>query len=279
MAERIKITIRASGAHPDVLTVEDAMRQVLDFFELLTKEGDDLPSVEWRLSKASINSPFHMEGEAISLHPSVDVTVVARAQKMALAKSLRDVVSNRLPSDPQFDTKIAKRFFERNMNGIGLTEIDFEMGNPVEVTPQVAKRAIEVIERRFDSGLYDFPHPKEELGSIEGTLSHVGTHRNEPAVRIIESRTKEKVWCRLSAELQRTFEGKTTFDDVWKHRRVRVRGRIKYESSGAIDYVLASDILKFDDREVSVDELRDPEFTSGLSVIEYLDRFRDGSLG
>ena len=33
--ERIKITVRPSGSHPDVLTIEDAMRQVLDIFEML----------------------------------------------------------------------------------------------------------------------------------------------------------------------------------------------------------------------------------------------------
>ena len=35
MPERIKIIVRASGAHPDVLTIEDAMSQVLDIFEML----------------------------------------------------------------------------------------------------------------------------------------------------------------------------------------------------------------------------------------------------
>lgn len=277
MAERVKVTVRASSAHPDVLTVQDAMRQVLDFFELLAKEGE--PSVEWRLSKASTNSPFSIEGEAISLHPSVDITVVARAQKLALESSLRDIVSNRLPNDPLFDIRIAKRFFERNTNGIGLTEIDFETGDVINVTPQVARQAVETIIQQPENDLYEFAHPREEVGSVEGTLSYVGTHWNAPAVQIIDSRTKEKVWCRLSADLQRSFDGKTTFDDVWKHRRVRIRGRIKYKSDGAIDYVLSSDITKIDERQVTLDEIRDREFTSGLSVVEYLDRFRDGSLG
>ncbi|MCA3559685.1 MAG: hypothetical protein IOC82_01485 [Aestuariivirga sp.] len=277
MAERVKVTVRASGAHPDVLTILDAMRQVLDFFQLLAKEGE--PGIEWRLSKASTNSPFYIVGEAVSLHAGVDVTVVARSQKQALEHSLRDIVSNRLPIDPLFDIKIAKRFFERNTNGIGVTEIDFETGDIIKVTPQVARQAVETIVRQPENALYEFVRPTEEVGSIEGTLFYVGTHRKAPAVQIIDSRTKEKVWCRLSAELERSFDGKTTFDDVWKHRRVRIRGRIKYKDDGAIDYVLSSDITKIVERQVSLDEIQDREFTGGLSVVEYLDRFRDGSLG
>jgi len=48
--ERITITVRASGAHPDVLTIQDAMRQVLDIFELLTSGSASLPGIEWKLA-------------------------------------------------------------------------------------------------------------------------------------------------------------------------------------------------------------------------------------
>jgi hypothetical protein len=272
--ERIKITVRASGAHPDILTIQDAMLQVLDVFDMLEK----VPGVEWKLHAATTNSPLHVEGEAVSLEPSVDVTVIARAQKQQLAKSLREITHGRAPADPDFSIKNAKRVLNRNLNGVGSTEIDFEDGELITVTPKIAKEAIEVLESK-PAAFFDAPTAREELGSVEGTLQDVGTHYNYPAVRIFESRKKESLWCRLSAELQGEFQDKTTYADVWQHRRVIVRGRIKYGEDGEIVFVLATDIRRIDGREVSLDELKDKDFTGGLSVVDYLDRFRDGALG
>jgi hypothetical protein len=272
--ERIKITVRASGAHPDVLTVQDAMRQVLDIFDMI----ESIPGVEWRLVHATTNSPFFVEGEAISLEPSVDVSVVARSQKQNLARNLREITKGRPPLDPDFRVKPAKRFLNRNLNGVGTTEIDLELGEPITVTPRVAQEAIHVLEHR-PTNLYDITSAREEIGSLEGTLSEVGTYYNYPAIRIIEGRTKDPLWCRLSTELQEEFQDKASFADVWRHRRVFVRGRIKYNVDGEIESVFASDIRQIDVPEVSLDAIRDPDFTGGLSIGEYLDRFRDGALG
>jgi hypothetical protein len=278
--ELVKITVRASDAHPDVLTVQDAMRQVLDVFALLKSGAKDESGLEWNLLRASTNSPFQVDGEAVSLRPSVDITVVARAQKMSLARNLREVIHGKLPDDPDFEVRVVKGLMARNLNGIGATEIDLGIGETIIVTPVIARAAMQTIEKRSPSTLYDMPHPREEIGSIEGTLSTLGTHWNAPAVRVHDYRTKSLVWCRLSAQLQKEFDGKTTFDDVWRHRRVRVRGRIKYDLDGGIDYVLATDILKQEERAaVPIERLRDPDFTGGLSIGEYLDRFRDGALG
>jgi hypothetical protein len=274
VSERITITVRASGAHPDVLTVQDAMRQVLDFFEML----GTTPGVEWKLVSATTNTPLSVVGEAISLVPSVDVTVIARAQKQALAQNLRDIFSGRPPSDPSFPIKIAKRALARNLNGIGATKIDFEHGEPITFTPRAAEEAIHTLEHK-PATFYDLAAAREEWGSVEGTLSDVATHYNVPAVRIIESRTRDPVWCRLSAELETEFQDKATFKDVWAHRRVRARGLIKYGEGGGILYMLANDVRRIEEKEVSLELIKDPNFTGGLSIAEYLDRFRDGTLG
>lgn len=277
MPELVKITVRASEAHPDVLTVQDAMRQVLDIFAML--QGDDA-GVEWKLLRASTNSPFHIEGEAVSFIPNVDISVIARAQKTALARNLREVVSGRTPNDPEFEIKTAKGLLARNLNGIGSTEIDLGLGEPIVVTPTVARVAIQALDRSpATSDLFEMPHPRDEIGSIEGKLLTLGTHWNHPAVLVQEGLSKVRVWCRLSADLAKTFESKTSFQDVWQHRPVRVRGRIKFDQSGNYDYVLASDIIRLEERSVSLETIRDPDFTSGLSIVEYLDRFRDGALG
>jgi hypothetical protein len=272
--ERIKITVRPSGAHPDVLTIEDAMRQVLDIFEML----EDAPGVEWKLVTASTNSPLQVVAEAISFESSVDVTVVARTQKQNLAKSLREIARGESPSDPAFKTNIAKRLLSRNLNGVGATELDFEIGEPIVVTPRVAEEAIAALGKK-PSEFFDRVVTREEVGSIEGTLSYVGTHYNRPAVRIVAAHGQGAIWCWLSDELQAEFQDKATYRDVWQHRRVFIRGRIKYGKDGEIEYVIATDIRRIDTREVSVEALKDPNFTSGLSVGEYIVRFRDGTLG
>ncbi len=58
-----------------------------------------------------------------------------------------------------------------------------------------------------------------------------------------------------------------------------VRGRIRYNNSGAILFAIANDISRIEPRAVPLNAIRDPNFTGGLSVSDYLDRFRDGAFG
>ena len=133
MPERIKIIVRASGAHPDVLTIEDAMSRVLDIFEML----ENMPGVQWKLVSASTNSPLQVEAEAISLEASVDVSVIARSQKQKLARQLHELLRGQLPDDPGFKPQPAKRFLQRNLNGVGATEIDLDGHEQIAITPLV----------------------------------------------------------------------------------------------------------------------------------------------
>lgn len=272
--ERIKITVRPSGSHPDVLTIEDAMEQVLDVFKML----ESAPSVEWKLVNATTNSPLQIEAEAVSFEASVDISVVARAQKHHLARNLHDIARGVCPTDEAFKSAVAKRFFARNLNGVGATEIDLDNGETFFVTPRIAQAAISTLEKK-PTGLFEKTVARDEIGSIEGKLSDIGTHYNFPAVKIVEARTGDDLWCRLSDELQDQLYNKASYKDVWQHRRVIVRGRIKYNKDSKIDYVIASDVRRIDDREVSLEAIRDPSFTGGLSIVDYLDRFRDGKLG
>ena len=67
--------------------------------------------------------------------------------------------------------------------------------------------------------------------------------------------------------------------DVWRHKRVLARGKILYDRTGGILRVEADDVQLIDVPRVTLDEVRDPNFTGGLSVSEYLNRLREGSLG
>ncbi|WP_315741835.1 hypothetical protein [Bradyrhizobium sp. SZCCHNR1075] len=277
MPEKVTVTISASSAHPDVLTIEDAMRQVLDIFDLLAA-GDT--AVEWRLSSATTNSPLHIEAEAVSFEPAVDITVVARAQKQVVADGLREIADGHIP-DTWDDkrVKIAKRLYERNLNGIGSTDIDFQQSGKIKVTPKFAQSAVSVLAKSPKADLYEFPRNRGEIGSIEGVFAHLSTYRNQPAIGVVETRTKSIVWCVLSPELQAKFADKADFEDFWRHRRVIVRGRIRYSANRAITQVVADDISRIEPKAVALTAIKDTEFTSGLSTGEYLERFRDGALG
>lgn len=280
MAEKVTVTVRASGAHPDVLTVQDAMRQVLDIFDLLSSGPEGNQGVQWKLAQASTNSPFHAEGEAVSLEPSVDVSVIARAQKQLVAQGMREIAEGVLPDNWDIGRiNTVKRLYQRNLNGVGTTDIDFQNISKVFVTPIFAERAITVIEKKPSLGLFDLPRGREEIGSLEGSYAHLSTYRNQPAMAINDNRTNALVWCVLSEELQKKFSDKAEFEDFWHRSRVIVRGRIRYNNSGAVLFVIATDISRIETRSVSLNAIRDTEFTGGLSVGDYLDRFRDGAFG
>ena len=250
------------------------MRQVLDIFEMLENNA---PGVQWKLISASTNSPLSIEAEATSFEPSVDVTVVARAQKQHFVRNFREVVRGELPPDPKFKTAAAKRVLVRNTNGVGITDIDLEMGEKISLTPSIARDAIAAFQKKPEN-LYDTSVAREEIGSVEGRLSDVATHYNHPAVKIT-TRSGVEIWCRLSQELQDKFEDKATYRDIWQHRRVIVRGRVKYGVDRSIDYVFATDIRQIEPPEVTLENIADRSFTGGLPIGEYLDRFREGTLG
>jgi hypothetical protein len=282
VVERITITIRASGAHPDVLTIQDAMQQVLDYFALLSAGPKGDQGVEWSLFRATTNSPLEVTGEAVSLEPGVDVSVLARMEKAAVVEGLRAIEQGNAP-DPEIWGKkrieIAKHIYRRNLNGIGATIADFEIGEPIRVTPASAKKAVETLEHKEHLDFFEFKHAHTEIGTVEGVFDRLDSYRNHPAISIIDSRTKRTVWCLLNEKLQADLSDKARYEDFWRHSRVFVSGTIKYDKNGVISVVEARDVRKIQERKVTLEDIRDRDFTSGLSIGEYLNRLRDGTLG
>jgi hypothetical protein len=254
------------------------MRQVLDIFDLLTDDGDE---IEWKLVKASTNTPFNMEGEAESIfNKTVDVSVIVRARKQQISKGLRELEDGIVPDDwDHRKLRKARDLFKRNLNGVSSTTIEFAGIETIHVTPDLAAKAVHALEREPSSDLYSLPVGREETGSVEGVLQALGQWRNRPAIAITESRSKKQVWCRLNEELQKRFSDKAAFEDFWRNQRVIVRGRIRYDKQGDLSYVLASDLSRLETRNVPLSAITDRSFTGGLSTADYLDRFREGNLG
>lgn len=275
---RVRIVIRPSGAHPDILTIRDAVDQVRDIFELA--ENDD-PSVAWKLVSATTNTPLTIAAEIVAMGPNMtpaQLSAVATARTKELREGFSALTRGAIIPSWSHGRKAnaLRRLLNRSRNGIGRTDIQVNDDQEREIiTPQraeVALRAIEAAQPAIDRA-------RSEVGSIEGDYLEIGTHYGHPAIKLRERKTGADLWCWVSERDLERFSELVRAVDVWRHKRVRARGKIVYNSDGEMLHVEARDVQLSEVKHVGLDEVRDPNFTGGLSVSEYLNRLRDGNLG
>jgi hypothetical protein len=282
--DRVTLIVQPSAAHPNVLSVQDAMKQVLDFFDLLTPEGDGASGLVWNLELASTNSPLRVVGEAVSLDPAVDVSVIARAQRQLVSDQLRSLSAGRRPvrAISRKRRETYKRFFRRNVDGIGKTEATLFAGHAaISITPAVAVEGINAIvreEKEFDA-LVLVDREREEIGSIEGQLLEVSTEYNQPAILVRERKSGREIWCRVDADLKHSVSDEARFEDVWDRKRVIVRGRLAFNSDGELTRVRATSVMPLAVRQMTLNDIKDQSFTSEYSSQVYIEKLREGELG
>jgi hypothetical protein len=273
----VRIVIRPSGSHPDVLTIRDAVDQVRDVFELA--ESDD-PSVAWKLVSATTNSPLTIVAELVAVEPNISPVALA-ALADARTRELREGFDalERGAIIPSWargrKANTLKRLLNRSLNGIGRTDV--QINNEPEretITPQTAQRAL----RAMDAAP-EIDRARAEVGSIDGEYVEIGTHYAHPAIKLKERKTGADIWCWVSEGDLERFSERVKAVDVWRHKSVCARGKILYDHSGGILHVEAHDVRLTEVPRVTLDEVRDANFTGGLSISEYLDRLREGTLG
>jgi hypothetical protein len=280
VSQKLIVSVDASRDHPNLMTVQDVFAHVLELFQLVN-ESDPAAQGEivWRLVSASMNSPFTVTAEAVAAKPGVRVDVVARRQRRAFRDAYSELRAGRLPrvwSTPKARDTVS-RVLARNRNGIGSTRIDYGLKTekPIVITPDEAAAGVAAI-------VADTLAPrktKEQIGSIEGKLVQVATHYNQPAIQLIERKTDAEIWCVVPEQFIHEISEHTSVEDVWKESRVIVRGTIHYGTDGKISRLVATDVRRVLPREVPDDSIADRNFTGGLSVTEYLEKLRDGTLG
>lgn len=281
---KAKITVQAPGDRPDVLDIRDAMQQVLDFFDILVADEDN-ESLAWNLTLATTNSPFHAEAEAVSLTPGVDVRAVAvtrinEASEFMVAlgrgEHPRRKIENRRRS-------AAKRVWRRNTAGIGKTVVSFDIPKVADVivTPSIAAIALETSAREEKVEFDYLPVARErtEHGSIDGVLVDVGSDYNQPAIRIIERKSGRTIACRVDQSVIEEIARAASFRDVWEHRRVRVRGKIVFDQQGKVVRVYARSITQVTPRTMTLRDIQDTDFTGQLTISEYIEKLREGTIG
>lgn len=278
--EKVTVTVQSSVGEEANLTVNDAMRQVLDFFDLLTLAGgEDGSAIAWHLISATTNSPFQVTAQAVASKPGVIAEQIARKEKSLIAAGLNDIVSH--ASIPDWMDKPArdkaKKLLGRNIEGIGITSIklgdDFE---PIVLVERVARSAVSVIDRHEKSLAERVDDlTRVEYGSLEATILSAATFRNHPAIRIKERLSEVEIHCVFSDELAKRIGPKHSWSEAWENSRVLLSGQIYYKKNGLVGHIFASDIEPVEPSPLRYADISDPQFTSGLHVVDYLDLLED----
>jgi len=282
MVRKVTFIVEPSEAHHDVLSIQDAFQQAIDFFNLLTDETEE--NVIWKLEMASTNTPFTCQGEPVdtrtwaAAHTLVEPRVQAIEQnfvRLAEGKDFDD-------SFPREKVAVAHRMLVRNRNGIGRSVARFsEDTEPVEISQDTANRYFgEVLAPVESLHSYLFSRTsRREVGSVDGRLVDIGTDYDEPALQLEEKNTGRRFWCRVSAATRDEIGADMTAGDVWQHKLVRVRGTLNYDEQGKVIRVVDGNVAFIQPPEVDLDKIEDKEFTEGYAVNEYLDRLRENEFG
>ncbi len=282
MKRKVSITIEASPEHPGILTVQDALLQALDFFNMLTDEA--MPNVVWNLTLASTNSPLTVEGEPVDLRTQAGA-FTAVEQRVAIVERNFERVASGLNFDetfPREKLENARKFLKRTTNGIGATIAKFsDVAKPITIREPVARRYFEEVEKpALSLHSYLFARTaRHERGSIEGRIVEIGTDYDVPAILLTESKSGRQIWCRIDASSELELAENMKAGDAWGHRRARVRGVLHFDESGKVLRVVDGAVAFIEPRSVNADEIVDRSFTEGYTVAEYLDRLREGEFG
>jgi hypothetical protein len=286
--DRIVITIRPAPSEDGLLRVDDAMRQVIDSIGLLGQAQKALVhphnAFEWRLERASTASPFTVVAIAEPLHPAADIAPQVRLVKAEVSKGLRDLITRGAP--PAWmdadGIKIARNIFERNKNGVGRTDIDFQPDQQVQDVVSIDRVAADAGTRAFEAlNLLDVEADlpqRESFGEIEGVMVAAGRYRNRPAIQI-RTELYGFVWGTLTQAVIDQFGTEHSVAEIWEGKRIGVSGRLSYASGGKLKQI---DVLEIRDiasaPRIDLNSILDPEFTSGLDPNEYLDKLHEGEL-
>lgn len=261
MAEKVKIKIQPSGGSSDSLTVDDAMQQVLDFIDMLRAAdlSEESEKIVWRLESAQTNSPLEVTAFATGSDPDVPVGYQARQTAERLSVAIEALAKSGPVPDWMNGTpsNVAERFFKRNMNGIGRTDITIGDDAPTTIVHSTAKIAVLSIERsRIEEQLQTVDWTRSEFGAVEGEMLSTTSLYTKPVIVIKERLSSEKINCFLSPDLAETVGPTHSWNETWDHRRVSISGELYYDSDGKLKKIDATDLREIVSNPVNLKEIR-----------------------
>lgn len=276
--ETVTIVIHPHSADADALTVSDAMQQVLDMFALLAKaeaERTGAQQVVWQLERASTNTPLTISAIAVAVDPLGDVDHEAHIAKAALGEGWSGLLQAREKANwiDRETEAIVRRVLDRNLKGIGRTDIRLDNGtSPIVIDRRSALRAVNFLElQAAQAGAADEDWSRTEFGSAEGYVIGITTHYRKPAFLIRERMKEREVKCVLTDAAARKVGSEHDWREAWGGQRVLVSGRLHYNSNGDLIKVDAEDVTKITPAEVDLKTIQRPA-PEGASTREYLDK-------
>lgn len=282
--QRIVVTVRPGAGHDGRLRVDDAMRQVLDFLRVTEDAKMSLGRVnenfEWLLDSASTNSPFTVVAMARALDPTVDVSECVRLVKSETSSAFLKFLRREPP--PGWITpegfQSMHSIIRRTANGVDSLNIDFDgEASSLAISHSVAEGILPELAEQVELMTSDLP-ARVAHGEITGILGSVGRYRGKPAL-YLRTNIYGNVWCVLPSDLIDQWADATRLSAVWKDRKLTVFGRLVYWQGGRLARVEAETVRERGTQLVDIRKLFDPDFTSGLDPIEYLEKLHEGRLG
>ena len=219
--ERFVIRIHPAPTDDSKLRVTDAMQQVLDalliFDDAQQSLGTPHEAFEWRLEQATTNSPFTVTAIAEPLNPAVDVSQHVKRVKAEVSHGMRRLIAR--GDRPHWMSartmSTARQIFARTLNGIGATDIDFDVdGGVISIDPPMARAGMDAIAAINVLDVAASLPERQAYGEIEGQMPAAGRYRSAPALQI-RTELYGYIWCTLSKELIARFGGQNKLRDVW----------------------------------------------------------------
>lgn len=277
MAKTLSITVRPAMLSGEYLTVSDAMHQVLDLIDALEKSDADSTGarrIVWRLTSAHTNSPpFTVVAEPFPASPEISISLEADRLVSAFSRGLSELLSGVVPDAIDKDSLSSlKRALQRNLNGVGETDIRLDDAPPIAITPANAKTAIVALEYQSLAERAEEPDLRRtEFGSIEIQVAGVTQWNGRPALIGIERLSGERVPCILSDELAEKLGPAHKWAEAWgDNRRLLISGHLHHSADGYVKRVDATDAEEFAWTDVPLSSLRDIDLLNGRSVREHL---------
>jgi hypothetical protein len=260
------------------------MLQIIDAIRLFEEAEKALGAsnrlFDWRLEKASTASPFTVTALAEPIEPGADITAHVRKVKSEVSHGLRSIIQRgEVPDWMSLEAAApVQNFFHRNQNGIGNTEIDFDIdGDVLLIDRKTADAGANAIAARTAIDVSDLIE-REAFGEIEGVMVAAGRYRNQPAIQI-RTELYAFVWSTLSADLVAQFGGEHAMNEVWKGKSIGVEGILSYAPGGKLAKIAATSIREMPVVPlIDLNSVLDPNFTSGLTPSEYLYQLHEGEL-
>ena len=278
----VTFTVEPSEEHHDILTIQDAFQQAIDFFSLLTDDEDG--NVVWNLTMASTNSPFTCQGRPVDVRTFAGAEAAVEARVKIVQHNFGRIASGQDFDDsfPKNKIEIARKILRRNTNGIGATTAKFsEKEEPLRINQDTAKRYFSNVLAPVESlHSYLFSRTaRREHGSIDGRIIEIGTDYDFPAIHLEEHKTGRRIWCRINGETASRLGDEIRAGDAWGHKRVRVRGTVNYNAEGDTIRILDGTVAFIETTEIDLNKIEDKNFTEGYAVSEYLDRLQENEFG